>query len=190
MLLAVLSMRSMMVSVCLQGHLTRPLASCAESRHLLHLLDPLQWPGHLSPAVRQLLHARRLGTAELQAAGFNADGEARGRGPNCGLLGDLQARHICHPLDLLPHLTMRLNPRAPAGHSMDPLADLQAWQVERLTGCRVRDLSLYRAAFTHKSALPPELRVAQVSGKVLQVDAVGCWAACISSAGLPRLPLR
>ncbi|PRW59825.1 ribonuclease III [Chlorella sorokiniana] len=81
---------------------------------------PPQWPSHLIPAVRQLLLARRLGAAELQAAGFNAD-----------------------------------------GHSVDPLADLQAWQVERLTGCHVRDLSLYRAALTHKSALPPELRVAQ-----------------------------
>lgn len=57
---------------------------------------------------------------------------------------------------------------------MDPLADLQAWQVERLTGCRVRDLSLYRAAFTHKSALPPELRVEQVGGKVLH--GACCWS--------------
>ena len=46
----------------------------------------------------------------------------------------------------------------PCGLSAAPLADLQAWQVEGLTGARVRDLSLYRSALTHPTALPAEVR--------------------------------
>lgn len=49
-----------------------------------------------------------------------------------------------------------------AGQTAEPLADLQAWQVEQLTRTGVKDLSLYRAAFTHKTALPLDLRVAKV----------------------------
>jgi hypothetical protein len=52
------------------------------------------------------------------------------------------------------------------GWTTAPLADLQAWQVERLVQCRVRDLDLYRTALTHKSALPPELRLAKVCGQM------------------------
>ncbi|KAL4458723.1 hypothetical protein ABPG75_013588 [Micractinium tetrahymenae] len=44
------------------------------------------------------------------------------------------------------------------GRTSAPLADLPAWRVEQLTLAGVRDLGLYRAAFTHKSALPPEER--------------------------------
>lgn len=44
------------------------------------------------------------------------------------------------------------------GRTSAPLADLPAWRVEQLTLTGVRDLGLYRAAFTHKSALPPEER--------------------------------
>ncbi|KAL4426701.1 hypothetical protein ABPG77_004757 [Micractinium sp. CCAP 211/92] len=44
------------------------------------------------------------------------------------------------------------------GRTSAPLADLPAWRVEQLTLAGVRDLGLYRAAFTHKSALALEER--------------------------------
>lgn len=55
------------------------------------------------------------------------------------------------------HATLHSSPCA--GQTATPLADLQAWQVERLTLTRVRDMRLYRAALTHTSALPEHLRV-------------------------------
>lgn len=66
-----------------------------------------------------------------------------------------------------PPLPPRHPARPPAGRTVAPLADLQAWQVERLTLCAVGDLDLYRAAFTHKSALPTELRVEKVGVPVV-----------------------
>lgn len=140
----------------------------------------VQWPGHLSPAVRQLLLARRLGAAELRAAGFNADGAAMGAvlymyNTPAGLAmhsaaSECSKHRTIHgtALTSIPH-SLHPIPSYHAGHSVDPLADLQAWQVERLTGSRVRDLSLYRAALTHKSALPAELRVTKVGCKL------SCW---------------
>lgn len=44
------------------------------------------------------------------------------------------------------------------GRTSAPLADLTGWRVEQLTLSAVRDLGLYRAALTHKSALPTEER--------------------------------
>lgn len=61
-------------------------------------------------------------------------------------------------------------PRPPwhAGRTSAPLADLPAWRVEQLTLAGVRDLGLYRAAFTHKSALALEERTEKVGMGELQ----------------------
>ena len=40
-----------------------------------------------------------------------------------------------------------------------PLPDLPAWRIEQLLGCGIRDISLYRSALTHPTALPTEDRV-------------------------------
>jgi len=44
------------------------------------------------------------------------------------------------------------------GRSDAPLRDLPVQYVERLVGCKVRDISLYQSAFTHPTALQADMR--------------------------------
>ena len=48
-----------------------------------------------------------------------------------------------------------------AGRSPAPLADLQRHQVEDLIGCGVRNMELYRAALSSKSAVEPDQIIAR-----------------------------
>jgi hypothetical protein len=70
-----------------------------------------------------------------------------------------------HSWPRLAALTSASSPFQSPAAGQTPLADLQRWRVERLTLCAVRDLQLYRAAFTHKSALALHLRLHKVGGE-------------------------
>lgn len=63
-----------------------------------------------------------------------------------------------------------------AGVTETPLADLPRWRIEALTRQPARDLQLYRTALTHKSALPPELRLEKVGDWLGWPAAWACWA--------------
>lgn len=119
----------------------------------------------MSPTLAALLDGAAT-AKQLTAAGFDNQGGVAGlwlparhvarRGGACVAAGP---RFEAPCFKCTPPLPF---PSPRAGRTSAPLADLAGWRVEQLTLSAVRDLDLYRAALTHKSALPTEERTQKV----------------------------